>query len=158
MKLCPCDSGHPYLNCCGQFISGELSAPTPEALMRSRYTAYTQANIDYIERTMKGRALEGFDRQRSALWASQVAWLGLEVVKASEKFPLGWVEFKAYFLQDNQKQILHEKSEFVFEAGAWYYTNGITLPERLAKATKTGRNDPCPCGSQKKFKKCCGVA
>ncbi len=23
---------------------------------------------------------------------------------------------------------------------------------------KVGRNDPCPCGSGKKFKKCCGAA
>uniref|UniRef100_UPI003F493C24 UPF0149 family protein n=1 Tax=Cupriavidus yeoncheonensis TaxID=1462994 RepID=UPI003F493C24 len=26
------------------------------------------------------------------------------------------------------------------------------------KASKIGRNDPCPCGSGKKFKKCCGAA
>lgn len=24
------------------------------------------------------------------------------------------------------------------------------------EAPKVGRNDPCPCGSEKKFKKCCG--
>lgn len=26
----------------------------------------------------------------------------------------------------------------------------------MRDAPKVGRNDPCPCGSQKKFKKCCG--
>lgn len=26
----------------------------------------------------------------------------------------------------------------------------------IRNTTKVGRNDPCPCGSQKKFKKCCG--
>ncbi len=26
----------------------------------------------------------------------------------------------------------------------------------VVKAPKVGRNDPCPCGSGKKFKKCCG--
>ena len=27
----------------------------------------------------------------------------------------------------------------------------------MARGTKAGRNDPCPCGSGKKFKRCCGV-
>lgn len=31
------------------------------------------------------------------------------------------------------------------------------LKPLMRSAPKVGRNDPCPCGSQKKFKKCCGV-
>ena len=30
-------------------------------------------------------------------------------------------------------------------------------PVVLKKAQKVGRNDPCPCGSGKKYKKCCGI-
>ncbi len=26
----------------------------------------------------------------------------------------------------------------------------------VRKDVKVGRNDPCPCGSEQKFKKCCG--
>ncbi|MBS4015979.1 MAG: SEC-C domain-containing protein, partial [Candidatus Latescibacteria bacterium] len=33
---------------------------------------------------------------------------------------------------------------------------GANMPQRNAKA-KVGRNDPCPCGSGKKYKKCCGM-
>lgn len=34
----------------------------------------------------------------------------------------------------------------------------IELPKPLKRALpKVGRNDPCPCGSGKKFKKCCGI-
>ena len=29
-------------------------------------------------------------------------------------------------------------------------------PPQPAQSEKVGRNDPCPCGSGKKFKKCCG--
>ncbi|MEA3436938.1 MAG: SEC-C metal-binding domain-containing protein [Thermodesulfobacteriota bacterium] len=29
-------------------------------------------------------------------------------------------------------------------------------PPRPVQSEKIGRNDPCPCGSGKKFKKCCG--
>ena len=35
-------------------------------------------------------------------------------------------------------------------------TVGRTAP--LARRTKIGRNDPCPCGSGKKYKRCCGTA
>ena len=27
-----------------------------------------------------------------------------------------------------------------------------------AEARTTGRNDPCPCGSGRKYKRCCGIA
>jgi uncharacterized protein YecA (UPF0149 family) len=33
----------------------------------------------------------------------------------------------------------------------------ITPPIPIVEhSPKTGRNDPCPCGSGKKYKKCCG--
>ncbi|MDY0223105.1 MAG: SEC-C metal-binding domain-containing protein [Desulfobacterium sp.] len=31
-------------------------------------------------------------------------------------------------------------------------------PPQLVKSVKIGRNDPCPCGSGKKYKKCCGAS
>lgn len=158
MKPCPCTSGRSYSDCCGKFISGKAPAPTSEALMRSRYTAYTQADMDYIERTMKGKALEGFNKQDVMRWASGVKWLGLDVIDALEESPKGWVEFKAHFLQGNQKQILHERSEFLLEGGCWYYIDGTSPKAIPVKTSKMGRNDLCPCGSQKKFKKCCGAA
>ncbi len=34
------------------------------------------------------------------------------------------------------------------------YTLSKELDEKFY--AKTGRNDPCPCGSGKKYKKCCG--
>lgn len=59
----------------------------------------------------------------------------------------------------------------VFEKNGWQYTielepdkpESITDLEILLNPLKTkiaekvvGRNEPCPCGSDKKFKKCCG--
>jgi len=29
--------------------------------------------------------------------------------------------------------------------------------QRMVRGDKVGRNDPCPCGSGKKYKKCCGA-
>ncbi|MCS5574781.1 MAG: SEC-C metal-binding domain-containing protein, partial [Pseudomonadales bacterium] len=40
--LCPCESGQIYDKCCGLFLAGMGFAPTAEALMRSRYTAYVE--------------------------------------------------------------------------------------------------------------------
>jgi len=34
----------------------------------------------------------------------------------------------------------------------------IGTPEPRRTARKAGRNDPCPCGSGKKYKRCCGGA
>jgi preprotein translocase subunit SecA len=31
------------------------------------------------------------------------------------------------------------------------------VQQRVRSGAKVGRNDPCPCGSGKKYKKCCGV-
>jgi len=62
----------------------------------------------------------------------------------------GVVEFAA----DYQGGQLHERSRFLKEEGKWFYLNGDILPP--VTAAKVGRNDPCPCGSGKKFKKCCG--
>ena len=66
MALCVCDSGKLSNACCDLYISGQKPAPNPESLMRSRYTAYTQANIDYIVATMRGAALDGFNLEEAA--------------------------------------------------------------------------------------------
>ena len=150
MNLCPCGSNKAYLECCGAFIEGHSVPNTPEELMRSRYTAYSQANIDYIARTMKGPAAIGFDPEDAKTWAEQVEWLRLDVLKTESKPPLGWVEFIAHFSNQGIKQNIHELSEFHLEDGQWFYTKRKNLSAHV------GRNDPCPCGSNKKYKKCCG--
>src|SRR5688572_26847014 len=95
MALCPCGLMKPYLECCAPFIEGKAIAETPEALMRSRYTAYTKANIDYIKQTMRGAALEDFDEDEAREWATTVSWLGLHVLHSKTHKERGSVEFIA---------------------------------------------------------------
>ena len=156
---CPCGSGHSYLDCCGPFISHEKFPATPEQLMRSRYTAYTQVNMDYLQETMKSPASDHFELQSSQTWAEKSKWLGLIIINTSQDENRGTVEFIATYTVDNQKYTLHEISEFKQEDGKWYYVDGVhpvqTSHSNIAE--KIGRNDPCPCGSGKKFKKCCGA-
>ncbi len=129
-QTCPCGSNNAYLNCCGAFISGARRPETPEQLMRSRYTAYTQANIDYISRTMKGPAMVGFDPEAARAWAEGNAWLRLDVLNASVKGTTGFVEFAAHYAYQNKDHIIHERSEFRLEDGQWYYTRGHSRTRR----------------------------
>ncbi len=128
--FCPCQSKRLLAECCGPYLSGKSLAPTPEALMRSRYTAYSQANIIYIQGTMRGKALAGFNAESAWQWSSQVQWLGLEIVAAPpipENSIKGWVEFKAFYREQGKQCVLHERSEFILQDGRWFYTNGKTM-------------------------------
>jgi SEC-C motif-containing protein len=79
-EKCPCGSGKLYSNCCKRYIKGKENAPIPEALMRSRYTAYVLHEIDYIMDTCK----EGVKIIRSNVedWSNNSKWLGLEIISS----------------------------------------------------------------------------
>ena len=123
MLTCPCGSGKAVTACCDLYINQGQSAPTAEALMRSRYTAYTLANIDYIARTMKGPAAVDFQPQEAENFARSVTWNKLEVLNSTPGLTQAFVEFRAHYTFRNHPEVIHEKSEFHFEDGAWYYTD-----------------------------------
>lgn len=159
MKICPCNSGKQYTDCCSPFISGDAFPETPEQLMRSRYSAYTVMNIDYIARTMRGRAGKEFDRRETENWARQLEWSGLEVLNTGMNDQDGFVEFIAKYKSDGAEKQIHERSEFHRKDGKWYYVDGKHPSQtKPIHVEKIGRNDPCKCGSGKKFKKCCITA
>jgi SEC-C motif-containing protein len=122
--LCPCKSEKEYAQCCEPFIIGSHFPETPEQLMRSRYTAYTRANIDYIIATMKDAALKNFDKASAKQWAESVTWVKLKVLRAYIEPTIpdaGFVEFKAYYRYKKQMHVMHEFSEFRKENGRWFY-------------------------------------
>ena len=126
MTFCPCGSGFQYSSCCGLYIEGIQPAGTPEALMRSRYSAYTMAKITYIKNTMRGKALSGFHPGEAKRWARRVEWVGLHVLKVTPKSENhGFVEFIANFCDAGVSQSIHEVSEFERVEGVWYYVDGI---------------------------------
>lgn len=130
---CPCGSGMAYSACCGPFLEGKEFPKTPEALMRSRYTAFTKSDVGYIAKTMREKAAVGFDAESTKAWAKSVVWKGLQVVQSSEYGPkksLGSVEFFAAFEENGIPFRLHEKSTFRRVHGLWYYIEGIS--ERLS--------------------------
>jgi len=118
---CPCESGQPYGECCGPWHAGRVlgvHAPTPEALMRSRYSAYVLGLIDYLLATWHLSTSPG------ELELSPVKWLGLEVRHAQATGDAGVVEFVARYRDGGKGVRLHEVSRFVREAGAWLYIDG----------------------------------
>lgn len=125
MPMCPCNSGKMYANCCETFISHQDIPATPEALMRSRYTAYALNNIDYITETMKSPALDNFDPDATRERNKKIKWVELKVVNTSYGFANGMVEFYASYTKNNKLHVLHEMSDFVLENGRWYYVSGI---------------------------------
>lgn len=151
-EKCPCGSESSYDKCCGMFIDGGATPESPEQLMRSRYTAYTKADVDYVSKTMSGRAGAAFNEEASKEWATNSEWKGLQIIKADpvkKDDTVGHVDFVVRYKSEDCDYMLHEISEFHKEDGAWYYVDGIVNP-------KIGRNEVCFCGSGKKYKKCCG--
>lgn len=158
MSRCPCSTGKSYLDCCGAFISGQKLPSTPEELMRSRYTAYHQAEIDYIAKTMQSPAADNFNAEETKRWANDVTWVGLEVINSNSNLLQGFVEFIAHYFLNNKKYTIHEISEFKRVDGVWFYVDGAqpNSSSLINTQQKIGRNNLCPCGSGKKYKKCCG--
>lgn len=124
---CKCGSSRDYLACCGIYINGVKLPETPEQLMRSRYTAYTTANIDYILKTMQGKPLKGYDRKQSLIWAQRVVWQRLEILNSTTHKDKGIVKFKAHYIDNGHEIILHEISKFERKNGQWYYVDGQIL-------------------------------
>ncbi|MBX9455581.1 MAG: YchJ family protein [Rhizobium sp.] len=160
MNPCPCGSAKSSGACCDPILAGQ-PAPTAEALMRSRYCAYVAGNADHLQRTSAGEALLNFDRDDVRRSFAGTEWLGLEVLDTSgggEGDAEGTVTFRARFRRDGRFHVLSERSEFRQIGGEWRYCRGDVAPDAGGCAAgQVGRNDPCPCGSGRKFKKCHGA-
>lgn len=158
MEKCPCSSQKDYMDCCGAFIEGAAHAPTAEVLMRARYTAHVKMDIDYIIDTVHPSNRDKSNRKTIESWAKQAKWQRLEVVqtaKGKEGDDIGKVIFKAYYKHDNLLKTHFEDSLFRKEDGRWYFVEGNEPKILIKSSIKISRNDPCHCGSGKKFKKCC---
>jgi len=161
MDLCPCGSEKEYANCCQPLISGEQKAATAEALMRSRYSAHANKAFDYIFDTTWPDSRKEEDRQGTAAWSRKLDWQRLEILNVEAGGPddeQGTVEFVARYRKNAKAFEHHEIAEFVKQEGCWYFKDGHAPQQATAlrQGPKVGRNDPCPCGSGKKYKKCCG--
>ncbi|MBI2519880.1 MAG: YchJ family protein [Bdellovibrio sp.] len=160
MSECFCGNTKEFKECCEPYITGTKQPSTAEATMRARYSAYCSCNVDYIKKTQHPKGSEDFDENATREWAQDSTWLGLQILETKNGGPQdqnGVVEFKAKYRHKNIEHTHHECSTFQKEDGVWYFVDGKVFKTPLVQATpKVGRNEPCTCGSGKKYKKCCG--
>ena len=123
-STCPCGTGLSYAECCGPFLSGQAAAPTAEALMRSRYTAFTRLDETYLLATWHAGTRPAALNLAGDAGAK---WIGLDV----KRFEVtgadsAIVEFVARYKIGGRAQRLQEVSRFVCERGCWYYVSAVT--------------------------------
>jgi SEC-C motif-containing protein len=144
-------------------LKGQAEPPTAEALMRARYAAYALGEIDYILNTHDPETAKEVDRTNTELWSKSSKWLGLQILSTERGQPEdseGTVEFLARYKLQGMTVSHRERATFRKVSGKWVFVDGqeVSPPPVRRDGPAVGRNDPCPCGSGKKYKKCCSAA
>lgn len=158
---CPCSSGKSFAECCEPVITQAQQATTAEQLMRSRYSAYALGHIDWIIESQSPDGRAHVDRKATEEWSSRADWHKMEILEVQDGLEgdsEGFVDFKAYYTISGEDVVHHEVASFRKEDGRWYFVDGVEVKPRPFKNLdkKVGPNEKCPCGSGKKYKKCCG--
>jgi SEC-C motif domain protein len=159
MSQCHCGNEVSFEECCLPFHENQKELETAEQCLRSRYSAFVTKNMEYIRQTIHPESVSDFDAESAQAWSEESEWLGLEIKEVSEggaKDPSGEIEFIAVYSSGRNTYRHHEKSNFEKVDNKWYFKDAYIYNQPIERdEPKVGRNDPCPCGSGKKFKKCC---
>ncbi|MGN6609772.1 MAG: YchJ family protein [Jatrophihabitans sp.] len=122
-STCPCGTGGAYAECCGPLHAGTRRAATAGELMRSRYSAFAVGDVAYLvaswHPTTRPASIELDPAQR---------WTRLEILAERRGGPddsAGVVEFRAHYRQHGADGVLHERSSFVRDDGAWRYVAAL---------------------------------
>ncbi|WP_373094929.1 YchJ family protein [Zhongshania sp.] len=149
---CYCGQGAAFADCCEPYIRGIRQAPTAEALMRSRYSAFCCGEADYLLASLHPSKRVSESRESLEQSFTETQWCSLRVLSCRSGEAgqtVGEVEFVAFYQTGMEVGQLHERSRFVCDSNQWLYCDGDILPP-----LKLGRNDECWCGSGRKLKKC----
>jgi len=130
--------------------------------MRARYTAYATGQVDFIMSSHDPATVGQVDRASTETWSKSAEWLGLEITSTEGGGAAdaeGVVEFVARYKIRGVAVTHRERATFRKLGPRWVFVDGVELkgPPVRNEGPRTGRNDPCPCGSGKKYKKCHGT-
>ena len=161
MNLCYCGSSKEFEQCCKPLLDGVKKAETAEELMRARYSAFVTVNVPFIIKTVSPTQTDKMSEEAVKRWAESSDWKELNIVDTTDggaNDDEGVVEFIAKYMSGDVMQSHHERASFSKIDGEWFFEDGVSVAPKTEKreTPKVGRNDPCPCGSGKKYKKCCG--
>ena len=159
-NTCPCGSGNELTACCLPLIQGKRAALTAKELLQARYTAFTKGEVNFILTSHHSKTRKDVKEEEIADWSKNSEWLGLKIVQeegGKEGDQTGTLVFSAHYRADGKTHDHWEKSFFEKENGEWRFLDaqGIQVGPIRRSEPKLGRNDPCLCGSGKKYKKCC---
>jgi SEC-C motif domain protein len=158
-QTCPCGSGSLFASCCEPIIKGTRESQTAEELMRARYSAFATGAIDFVIASTHSRTRKEIDVAFIREWSETSTWRGLQILETKVvNDDKAFVSFEAQFTQGGEDHSHRERSLFEREDGLWRFVTGDELknPTVRYETPRPGRNDPCPCGSGKKYKKCHG--
>jgi SEC-C motif domain protein len=124
--------------------------------MRSRFTAHVARDYPYLHRTYQPTSKLPYHAEPNP-WTQDWTRLVIHAHEPGGNPDSAFVDFTAYFVEAEIEHAHAEKSEFHRVDGQWLYSRTVRQgPAPIKSATaKVGRNDPCPCGSGKKYKHCC---
>lgn len=125
--------------------------------MRARFTAHAVGDYRFLHLSYAGTASKPYvDEPVYAEAGPRWTKLVINSHEPEVRPDVSYVDFSAYYEEEGRQGVLHEKSEFHRKAGKWIYARTLREgPAPVVAKAKTGRNDPCSCGSGKKFKHCC---
>ncbi|QXP67623.1 YchJ family protein [Polaribacter sp. AHE13PA] len=119
---CPCNPSKLYVDCCKKAHQNIHTVATPEILMRSRYSAFVMANIDYLQKSHHSTTRpSNLEKKEILTWTKSVEWVKLDVLESTENT----VEFKAYFYENGSLNLIHENSFFSKENDHWVYQSAL---------------------------------
>ena len=124
---CPCGKGETFETCCGPFLQGRAKPKTAEELMRSRYTAFTRGDVDYVMKTHDPDTVHQVDRRSTEEWAEQSEWLGFELLDSRAGGPedfQGTIEFVARYRIKGVNLEHRELATFRRQDDVWYFVDG----------------------------------
>ncbi|MFO0561203.1 MAG: YchJ family metal-binding protein [Polyangiales bacterium] len=141
-RQCPCHSGQQYEECCAPFHKKTQEPPTPEKMMRSRYSAFALKLVPYLydtfHSTHEDRKLPRNEVLRGLRDAAEgFRYMGLQILdtRTDEANGIAWVLFNARLFERGQNRSFVELSTFKKEDGGWRYSDGVTVPLSLVKDT-----------------------
>ncbi|MBT3504942.1 MAG: zinc chelation protein SecC [Piscirickettsiaceae bacterium] len=147
---CPCFSGKRYTECCELIHKGKTKVLDVEQVVRARYTAFCYGEIGYLIDTLHPRKRRLGDSFSLSKRIKKTRWIGLKIIGSEREDDIvSYVDFVAFRIEQGMIAQQHERSRFSFINDKWFYFDGEELPP-----IKLERNEPCFCGSGKKFKKC----
>jgi SEC-C motif-containing protein len=126
-QLCPCQSGKPFNFCCGPAINGSRPAKTAEALMRSRYSAFSVGAIDYLVDSTAPENRREEDHELLMEQTQITNWIELKILSTKDGLAsdiTGEVTFEASFESPEGDGLLRETSRFRKDDDRWFYVDG----------------------------------